>query len=212
MAVNFKDYTTMRDIAQKRIKRAQAKGIDLNIVVPTVKELRQRGEMAQEIAFMQLQQFLSTGFSLKRERERARPKMTEEQRKERRRQQSREYRRRKVAREHELESHPTKYQEYLKGLKTLGVDIAPSKLPGFFAYMDFRFAQGQKGGQQYVFDIFVEDYVRMLEKGYKSDQILADFNKFAADQAMISARANNMQGMSYEHSISLWDKFIGSDK
>lgn len=204
MAIDFKEYTKYRDIAQKRIKRAIAAGVPLYVHVPTVKELRQVGEYAQEIEMMRLRQFLETGFSLSgRKKERA--KISDEERKARRREQQREYRRRKVARE--LETIPNKYQGYLKGIKKLGVDIPPSKLPAFFAYMDYRFAQG-KASKKYVFDIFVEDFQKMLQKGYSANQIVTDFRQFEADQAMLADRAAGMQGTSYEQAISLWDEFI----
>ena len=92
-------------------------------------------------------------------------------------------------------------------IKKLGVDIPPSKLPAFFAYMDYRFAQG-KASKKYVFDIFVDDFQKMLKKGYSSNQILTDFRNFEADQAMLADRAEGMQGTSYERAISLWDEFI----
>lgn len=206
--MDYKEYTRMRDIAQKRIKRAQAAGVPLNVHVPTVKELKQRGEYARDIAYMQLEQFLSTGFSLERRREAERPNLTAEEKRERRREQSRDYRRRKVAKQYERPAYPKKYQGYLKGLKTIGVDIPPSKLPAFFAYMDYRFAQGG-AAKKYVFDIFVDDYQKMLQKGYNPNQILSDFSKFEADQAALSSRAGDMSGMSYEKAIGLWDKFIG---
>ena len=88
------------------------------------------------------------------------------------------------------------------------MDIPPSKLPAFFAYMDYRFAQGG-GAKKYVFDIFVDDFQKMLEKGYNPNQILGDFQKFEADQAALDDRAGNMSGMNYEKAIDLWDKFIG---
>ena len=205
MAIDFKEYTKYRDIAQKRIKRAIAAGVPLYIHVPTVKELRQVGEGAQEIEMMRLRQFLETGFSLSSRKKKERAKISDEERKARRREQQREYRRKKVARE--LETIPNKYQGYLKGIKKLGVDIPPSKLPAFFAYMDYRFAQG-KASKKYVFDIFVEDFQKMLQKGYSANQIVNDFRQFEADQALLADRADAMQGTSYERAISLWDEFI----
>lgn len=205
--MDWKEYTKLRDIAQKRIKRGQAAGYGIEARIPTVKELRARGETAGQIELMRLQQFLQTGFSLERKRLESRPVMSEAERRERKRQQSRDYRRRKVAREYAREDYPKKYVQYLKGLKTMRMDIAPSKLPAFFAYMDYRFAQGGKGEKKYVFDIFVDDFLEMLQKGYNPDQILEDFQKFEADQAEIEERAGDMSGTSYEKSQSVWDKF-----
>ena len=207
---DYKEYTRLRDIAQKRIKRGQAAGLSIDVHIPTVKELRQRGEGAGEIELLRLQQFIKTGFSLERRRAASRPKLTEEERKQRKREYSREYRRRKVAKEYERPEYPNKYQGYLKGLKTLGVDIPPSKLPAFFAYMDARFAQGSAKDKKYVFDIFVEDFQKILKSGYNPNQILGDFQKFEAQQAELASRAGQMLGTSYAESISRWDSYIDS--
>ena len=208
--INYKEYTKLRDIAQKRIKRAQAAGVHIDVHVPTVKELRQRGEDVGNIELMRLEQFVRTGFSLARRAAESRPIYTAEEKRARKNQQNRDYRRRKVAREYEREEYPTKYQSYLKGLKTMGVDVPPSKLPGFFAYMDSRFAQGSSKDKKYVFDIFVDDFMQILRKGYNPGQIMKDFDVFMAEQTAIAGRANDMQGMSYERSISLYDEFKGS--
>lgn len=207
---DYKEYTRLRDIAQKRIKRGQAAGLGIDVHIPTVKELRQRGEGASEIEMMRLQQFINTGFSLERRRAASRPKMTEEERRQRKREYSREYRRRKVAKEYERPEYPNKYQGYLKGLKTLGVDVPPSKLPAFFAYMDARFAQGSAKDKKYVFDIFVEDFQKILKSGYNPNQILGDFQKFEANQAELASRAGQMLGTSYAESISRWDAYLES--
>lgn len=207
MAFDSKEYTRLRDIAQKRIKRGQAAGYGLDgVKVPTVKELRQRGEYAQQIEMMRLQQFLQTGFSLERRRQASRETLTEEQRRERRREQSRDYRRRKKTYDYEP-AKGKKYREYLKGVKTMGVDIPPSQLPAFFAYMDYRFAQGA-GSKKYVFDIFVDDFKTMIRKGYNPEQILGDFQKFEAEQAEIASRAGSMEGMTAEKAVGLWDEFV----
>lgn len=205
---DYKEYTKQRDIAQKRIKRMQKAGVQIDVHIPTVKELRAGSVDFREQMGKVLHEFVSTGVSLSRQREKERVSYSPEQLRERKRQQARDYRRRKVAKEYERPAFPKKYQGYLKGLKTLGVDVPPSKLPAFFEYMDYRFAQGNVS-KKYVFDIFVDDYTKMLQKGYKPDQILSDFQKFEADQAALSDRAENMIGISAEKAIGLWDKFIG---
>lgn len=227
---DYKEYTRLRDIAQKRIKRGQAAGYGIDVHIPTVKELRQRGEGASEIEMIRLQQFINTGFSLERRRAASRQPLTEDERRERKREQSRQYRRRKVAREEAREDYPTKYLEYLKGIETLNrairekfknkpellkkniIDIKPKDLPAFFAYMDYRFSQGSSRDKKYVFDIFLEDFQQMLKKGYDPAQTLADFKKFEADQLAIAERAGNMEGMNYERASGLWSEYIGTLK
>lgn len=198
----FSEYTKFRDIVVKRLKR---RGVDAH--VPTVKEIKNAANpeslLNQNLAA--LKQYIAIT-DLKREESR-KPAMSEAERKAKRREYSRDYRRRKVAQEHERPEYPKKYQSYLKGIKKLGVDIPPSKLPAFFAYMDYRFAQGNSA-KKYVFDIFVDDYQRMLQKGYRPNQILGDFQKFEADQAALSSRADNMEGITAEKAVALWDKFI----
>ena len=200
---DFKEYTRMRDIAHKRVARM---GLDVHI--PTVKELRNDTGETVVKAFENLRNFLEAGPSLSRRREAQRPQYSAEEKLERRREYQRDYRRRKVAKEHERKDFPKTYQSYVKGVKRLGVDIPPSKLPELFNYMDYRFAQG-KVDKKYLFDIFLDDYQKMLEKGYKPAQIIGDFEQFAADQAALAGRAADMEGMSAEAALELWDKFIG---
>lgn len=224
--IDYKEYTKLRDIAQKRVKRGQAAGANIQVNFPTVKELRKMGEYAREIEMAMLQQFIKTGFSLKRRREIERPKLSIEEKRERRREQSKKYRRNKVAKEYAREDYPTKYQEYLSGIETLNkkikeryknkpdklqqnlIDIKPSQLPGFFAYMDYRFSQGSWREKKYVFDSFVDDYKKLLQKGYDPNQIVDDFKKFEKDQALLEDKAGGMSGMNYKKAQELWDQFI----
>lgn len=205
MAFDSKEYTRLRDIAQKRIKRGEAAGLGKMDYFLKVKELKQMGEFARDIEMMRLQQFINTGFSLERRRQYKRDQITDEQRRQNRREQSRDYRRRKTTRDYSPEKQK-QYRAYLKALKTLKKDIPPSQLPAFFAYLDYRFEQGSSS-EKYLIDIFVDDFRMMVRTGYKPDQILADFKKFEADQADIADRAGQMEGMDVEHALELWDAF-----
>ena len=205
----FSEYTRLRDIVVKRLKR---RGVT-DFHVPTVKEIKLSGnanaidiELAHQTG--QLQSFIYKTDLIREEKKSRIPKLTPEQKRAKRREYEKQYRRNKVAKQYERPEFPNKYQGYLKGLRTMGVDIPPSKLPEFFKYMDYRFAQGN-AAKKYVFDIFVDDYQQMLQKGYKPDQILSDFQQFEADQAGLRSRAAGMEGITVEQAISLWDKFIG---
>ena len=198
---DYREYSRKRDIAVKRLKRM---GIDAH--VPTVKELKS-GAFDVESSFRQLSTFLESGPSLKKKREAEHRHLTQEERNERRREYQRQYRRQKVAEKYERPSFPHKYRGYVKGLKKLGVNITPSQLPSFFAYMDYRFAQGN-ASRKYVFDIFVDDYQALLQKGYKPDQILADYERFQADQVALAERASGMNGYSITQAIESWDRFV----
>lgn len=196
--INFKEYSKQRDIAQKRIKRAIAKGYDIAYRVPTVQELRDDPSLDANQEFKRLTEFLEFGVSLSRERVYStNPKAVR----------SRRYRRERVAREYAREDYPTKYLEYLKGLDTLGIDIPPSQLPAFFAYMDYRFGQGKKAESIYLFDQFADDFKEMITKGYRPDQILSDFKKFEADQLAIQEKADGMKGTDYERANKIWNAF-----
>lgn len=207
--IDYREYTKFRDIAVKRIKRMSAKGIQADYFPMTVKQLRANPAIA-EIESIRLSSFLMEGPSLARRQESRRIKKTPEQRRLDKQKANREYRRRKVAKELEQKTpgHEGKYQAYLKGIKTLGVDIPPSKLPAFFQYMDYRFAQGNTAGR-YLFDVFLDDYTQMLQKGYKPDQILKDFQKFESDQLSLSARASKMEGIDVDLALDLWTMFVG---
>ena len=200
--IDFKEYSRQRDIAVKRLKRM---GIDAH--VPTVKELRANTGTASD-AFRKLSEFLESGPSLSKKREAERKYYTPEQKAERRREYQRDYRRRKVAREQEhISGRTNKYSGYLKGIRKLGVDIKPSQLPSFFQYMDYRFAQGN-ASRKYVFDIFVDDFIELMQKGYKPDQIVSDYERFQADQLALTDRAGSMTGISVTDAIASWDRFV----
>ena len=205
--MDFKEYSRQRDIAVKRVKRLQASGERLNVHIPTVKELRSMDAEKAGAMFHALQTYLEVGASLSRKRESERIHYTREEEAERKRQYQRDYRRRRIAEAEAREGQPNKYTGYLKGLKKLGVDLKPSQLPGFFQYMDYRFAQGN-ASRKYVFDIFVDDYKDLLQKGYKPDQIVTDYERFQADQTALEGRASGMSGYSVEDAISSWDRFV----
>lgn len=204
----FSEYTRLRDIVVKRLKR---RGVT-DFHVPTVKEIKLSGnanainiELAHQTG--QLQSFIYKTDIIREEKKARTPKLSPEQKRARRREYEKQYRRTKVAKQYERPEFPNKYQGYLKGLRTMGVDIPPSKLPEFFKYMDYRFAQGN-AAKKYVFDIFVDDYQRMLQQGYKPDQILADFQTFEADQIALKSRSDGMEGLTLKEAINMWDSYV----
>lgn len=206
MSIDYKEYSRQRDIAVKRAKRLAEKGYaGYTNIFPTVKEIRGMSAQEQSRRFSALSGFLESGPSLSKRRERL--KDTKEQRAKDRKEYQRDYRRRKVAQKYEKPGQPKKYQSYLKGLKTMGLDLKPSQLPSFFAYMDYRFSQGNFA-KQYVFDQFATNYLELLADGYKPAQILADYQQFESDQLGISAKADEMQGRSTEEVLKAWRKFI----
>lgn len=202
--IDYKEYSRQRDIAVKRLKRMGVKAH-----VPTVKELRQSPETA-EGAFSNLTTFLSEGPSLSKKRESGRKHYTLEEMRERKREYNREYRKRKKAREFaESRGYSSSRGLYgvVKGARTLGLNLHPSEVKGFLAYMEYRFAQGV-GSLKYAFARFEEDYEELRSKGYNPNKIIADFEQFSANQAELTSRADGMVGIDSDTAHALWTRFV----
>lgn len=184
---DFKEYTKYRDIAQKRLKRMEASGSPFQIHIPTVKEIKMKGLDPLD-QFKALKKFVEEGPSLAKRREA-----------------------RRIAKREERQGYPKKYQSYVKGLDTMGINIPVKQLPSFFAYMDYRFSQGAVA-KQYLFDEFVEDYKKLIKKGYSPETIIADYQKFTADQMALQHRKKSMEGWSSQKSFNYWKKFANTRK
>lgn len=180
---SYKDYTRYRDVARKRLIRMEKAGMPYNMALPTVKELKGMSEAEQERAFDRLVSFIESGPSQSKRREAL-----------------------KVAKRSERRGYPKKYQGYIKGLEKLDQKIDIQDLPGFFAYMDYRFSQGAVA-KQYLFDEFVEDYKTLIRKGYKAETIIRDYQKFVGDQMKLQHRKQSMKGWSAKKSFNYWKKF-----
>ena len=235
--IDFKEYTRMRDIAVKRSKRLAAAGLAPAIHIPTVREIRS-GVTSGPEALRQLDIYLSSGSTVTAVRQTGivpefrkfvelppKPKLSEAEKKERKREQGRLYRQRKRVREVALTKEKRKkYEGYLKALETvsktwkragfdIGIDLkhlSPSQAQAFVEYMDFRFSQGDFT-QRYVIDEFVQDFSKLLSRGYKGSEITDDFNKFLADRKMLDDRASAMEGMSSGEIMAMWSRFAGRD-
>lgn len=235
MAINFKEYTRIRDIVVKRNKRAAAAGLMPVIHFPTVAEIK-AGYVGAGQAQRFLKSYYSGGSQVKTIRQTGlipeirsfpvmpKPKpLTKAEQKEKRREQQRDYRRRKRVREHALTPEKgKKYESYLKALETvqrtwkrrnfdLGIDLlslSPSQAQAFVEYMDFRFSQGDFT-QHYVIDEFIQDFSRLLKKGYKAQNILADYNQFLENRHSMASRMADMEGLSFSDTIQSWYDFTG---
>ena len=230
-----KEYTRLRDIAVKRSKRLYNAGLAEMIHIPTVKEIRAGMASASE-ATRELKDYLSGGSTVKAVRvtglapvfrsfpEMPKPeKKSTEQQKAQKRERDRKYRQRKRIREN-LELSPEKlkkYEGYLKALDTvaktwkksgfnIGIDLAsmtPSQAQAFVEYMDFRFSQGDFT-QRYVIDEFVQDFSKLLQKGYKGSEITKDFNQFLEDRKQLENRSLGMEGLGNSEIMGLWSEFV----
>ena len=131
MAADFKEYTRLRDIAQKRQKRLQQAGLAPAIHIPTVKEIK-AGLVDANIAFRELKNYLSDVSTVKAARSTgtaptfktfpqlppAKP-TTEAEKKQRKREQDRRSRQRaRIRREAPTPEKFKKYESYLKALNT----------------------------------------------------------------------------------------------
>jgi len=235
MAINFKEYTRIRDIIVKRNKRAAAAGLMPLVHFPTVKEIKS-GYVDPAQALKAVREYYSSGSQVKAIRQTgltppvrsfpempAEPKLGPAEKKAKQREYQRAYRRRKAVREKALTpAKARKYEGYLKALDTmakrwkeagfdLGISTAsltPAQAQAFVEYMEYRFAQGDFTAH-YVIDEFIQDFSKALNKGMKADKIVDDFNKFLEDRSAMQNRANSMEGMSREQTRNMWDRFIG---
>lgn len=234
-SIDFKEYTRIRDIVQKRIKRASAAGLAPMVHVPTVREIK-AGIVSAKEAKAALMGYYSGGSQVKTIRQtglvpsfRSFPTLPEQKplskevKKEREREKQRDYRRRRKVRESAISPEKAKkYEGYLKALETvsrawkrkginLGIDLrslSPSQAQAFVEYMDYRFSQGDFT-QMYVIDEFIQDFSKLVNKGHSAKNIVNDFNLFLENRMQLQGRMDNMEGIQSWEFSGLWDDFIG---
>ena len=233
--IDFKEYTRIRDIVQKRIKRAVKAGLAPMVHVPTVKEIK-AGIVDPAEALRALKGYYSGGSQVKAIRQTGivpefrsfptlpeQPKLSSAEKKQRDRERQREYRRRRKVREAALTPEKgKKYESYLKALDTvsrtwkragrdIGIDLrsmTPAQAQAFVEYMDYRFSQGDFT-QRYVIDEFIQDFSKLLSKGHSAKNIVSDFNLFLENRMQLQGRMENMEGIPSWQFMGLWDDFIG---
>lgn len=234
--IDFKEYTRLRDIIQKRIKRASKAGLAPMVHVPTVKEIK-AGLVSPAEAMRAVKGYYSGGSQVKSIRQtglvpefKSFPTLPEEkplnkaEKKQKQREYQRDYRRRRKVRETAITPEKgKKYESYLKALesvsrtwkragKDIGIDLrslSPSQAQAFVEYMDYRFSQGDFT-QRYVIDEFIQDFSKLLSKGHSAKNIVNDFNLFLENRMQLQGRMNNMEGIQSWEFSGLWDDFIGS--
>ena len=235
MAINFKEYTRIRDIVVKRNKRAAQAGLMPLVHFPTVAEIK-AGYVDAGQAQRFLKSYYSGGSQVKTIRATGlvpetrsfpvmpKPKpLTKAEQTARRKEQQRDYRRRKRIRQTAPSPEKQKkYESYLKALETvrktwkkrnfdIGIDLrslTPSQAQAFVEYMDFRFSQGDFT-QHYVIDEFIQDFSRLLKKGHKAENILMDYNQYLENRYQLSSRERNMEGLSFADTMESWCDWIG---
>lgn len=195
---DFKEYTRLRNIAVKRLKRlAEKEPSYSNIYIPKVADLK--GESPETIAraIKNLETYIAKGASLSRKRESARQGITPGMLRARQR----------VAREYERGEGGKTYQGYMKGIAKLGINIPPSQVPSFIKYMDYRLAQG-KSAFKYAFATIAEDFERIMNRKYSPDDIISDFESFTRDYQRTQKKAQRMEGWTSQKFKNAWDRYL----
>ena len=233
---DFKEYTRIRDIVQKRIKRSVSAGLSHMVHVPTVKEIK-AGIVDPQEALRALKGYYAGGSQVKTIRQTGLvpefksfptlpelPPLSKEQKRQRDRERQRDYRRRRKVRETAISPEKgKKYESYLKALESvsrtwkragrdIGIDLkslTPSQAQAFVEYMDYRFSQGDFT-QRYAIDEFIQDFSKLLSKGHSAKNIVNDFNLFLENRMQLQGRMENMEGIPSWEFSGLWDDFIGS--
>lgn len=233
--IDFKEYTRIRDIVQKRIKRSVAAGLAPMVHVPTVKEIK-AGIVDPAEALRALKNYYSGGSQVKAIRQTGivpefrsfptlpeTPPMTSAEKKQKERERQREYRRRKkiISTAKSAKEAKSLLQAY-KAVKTiekiwnkagkkLGINLSeltPTEAKIFIEYIDYRFSQGDFS-QIYVIDEFIQDFSKLRKKGYSAEEIERDFDIFLENRKKLNKRALNMEGLTEDELRSYWDEFVG---
>lgn len=227
--IDFKEYTRLRDIVQKRQKRAAQAGLASPIHFPTVREIRS-GWVDAQAALQAVKGYYSGGSTLRAIRQTGlvpeverfevqpeKPKLSDTEKRKKKREQERLYRQRQKVRKTAISDKKAKeYIGYLKALQTMqargfnvGIDLSkmtPGEAQAFAEYMEYRFSQGDFN-QTYVIDEFVRDFSKIMKKGYTGSQIKADFEKFIEDRSKLENRRLNMEGITSEEFMVYWNQF-----
>ena len=235
MAMNFKEYTRMRDIVRKRNLRLAEQGLAAEVHFPTVKEIK-AGFADYGQALRAVTGYLSEGSTVKAVKQTGivpevisfpvmpqEKKLSTEEQRQRKRAADRRYRQRQRLRQEAVSPEKAKrHVSYLKALETVvntwkkaGVDIGldvnkltPKQAQDFAEYLDYRFSQGDFTAM-YVIDEFIQDFSKLINAGYKSSDIITDFDKFLLKRyGEVIPRADAMTGVDEDTVLSDWYDFV----
>ena len=233
--IDFKEYTRIRDIVQKRIKRAVKAGLAPMVHVPTVKEIR-AGIVDPGEALRALKGYYSSGSKVKTIRQtglvpefksfptlpEVNRKLTDEEKRERRRIQSKRQRQIKKIKQgfdddlgeykvNTFKSAMTLYNRFKSAGFDLGFNpyaMTPTQARQFTEYISYRFAQADFK-RKYLIEDFIEDYGELMRQGYKPDQIINDFNLFLENRYHLDKNRLSMEGLTEKESLRYWAEFKG---
>ena len=115
-----------------------------------------------------------------------------------------------------MKSHVKIYAEQLAALKKLSLTLEmKTKVKEYLATEGCLECSEINADKIYprrdsnVIDEFIQDFSKMKSKGYKMNQITADFNKFLEDRAALQNRSEAMEGINQNQFFSLWGQFVG---
>lgn len=217
------EYSTLREIAQKRLQRLQQAGIAPHITLPKSRDLTP-GQKAQYVK--ELQVFLSGKTTVREARKEPGllimpgkngiPEQTtekalkERQRRERRAAYQREYRRQKVL--EEIEEVYPEGSQHIANAEKIGLHIETRNLKSFVEYVEFRLDAAVSSMYYRV----MEDFAKIQDKaGRKSvGDLRGDFARYLGDRADLRNTLEQYETASGNMSFNanqfdaVWDAYI----
>lgn len=172
------ELSRLRDIAYKRIKRAERRGETSLPSFPTIKEAQKSGQLEQLEA--DLKRWLEPPAQLPEVP--ARMPDAEERRKQKHREAQRKYY------ESTIKPLTKKQKSLIKGLKTMGIRIPYSMVPAYEQYIKARYDLGLDA-ETYFIVTYAEDFSEAVRKKIPPEKIMEDFQNFALHMAELKTRS-----------------------
>ena len=232
---DYREYTRIRDIVQKRMKRSVKAGLMEPVHFPTVREIK-AGLVSPSEAFKAGKGYYSGGSQVKAIRQTGlvpeiksfpvlppdKIKLTDAEKKERRRKQNKKYRQYQKIKKgfdqdlgeykvNTFKSAQTMYNQFKSAGFDLGFnpyEMTPTQARQFTEYISYRFAQADFK-KKYVIEDFIEDYGELMKQGYKPEQIVNDFNLFLENRHGLDQNRLSMEGLTEKESFQYWKEFKG---
>lgn len=190
------ELSRLRDIAYKRIRRAERRGESDLPSFPTIKEAAKSGQLKKLEA--DLKRWLQPPEELPAVPDK------EELRKQRHREAQRRYY------ESAIKPLTKKQKALLKGAKTIGLHIPPRMAKAYEQYVKARYDLGLDK-EFYSIVNYAEDFVEALQKKISPDQLYEDFQLFMDNVKELEIRSKETLSTSTARSAlqKLIDKTLG---
>lgn len=173
------ELSRLRDVAYKRIRRAERRGETALPSFPTIKEATKSGQLKQLEA--DLKRWLNPPKQIP-EGVPAQMPDKEERRKQRHREAQRRYY------EKTIKPLTNKQKSLIKGLKTMGIKIPYSMVPAYEQYIKARYDLGLDA-ETYFIVTYAEDFSEAVRKKIPPEKIMEDFQNFAMNMAELKTRS-----------------------